>query len=193
MITSAVKPLAGTKSLKSRRLARVVTSKYHSIRNEISLVDQSSLSKTEKKARKDVLGQKLEDIGGTNRYQEASIISTQHFKTSRWVLGCVDRHMSEYSDRLKANHDKKEEEETEECNDGDGGDGDVDQKKNKRKKKSLLEVLEVGAINIQLQQASNRLRVRSIDVNSQHPLIEEKDFFDVRRRGGACIRIREMS
>ena len=140
MITSAVKPLSGTKSLKSRRLARVVTSKYHSIRNEMSLVDQqSSLSSAEKKSKKEELNQKLEDIGGTNRYQEASIISTQHFKTSRWVLGCVDRHMGEYSEGMKAENDKK---------DAVSVPGAVSHKK---MKKSLLEVLEVGAINIQVR------------------------------------------
>jgi 2-polyprenyl-3-methyl-5-hydroxy-6-metoxy-1,4-benzoquinol methylase len=41
-----------------------------------------------------------------------------------------------------------------------------------------LNVLEVGAINIQLQQC-HWLNVRSIDINSQHPSIEEIDFFDI--------------
>lgn len=44
--------------------------------------------------------------------------------------------------------------------------------------KKKLNVLEVGAINIQLQQY-HWLDVRSIDLNSQHPLIEECDFFDI--------------
>lgn len=41
-----------------------------------------------------------------------------------------------------------------------------------------LKVLEVGAINIQMHSCSF-LNVRSIDLNSQHPLIEEIDFFEV--------------
>ena len=41
-----------------------------------------------------------------------------------------------------------------------------------------MKVLEVGAINIQLQQVSH-LDVRSIDINSQDARIEEIDFFDI--------------
>ena len=45
-------------------------------------------------------------------------------------------------------------------------------------KRDKMKVLEVGAINIQLQQVSH-LDVRSIDINSQDARIEEIDFFDI--------------
>eukprot|EP01036_Dinobryon_divergens_P044840 gene44840-59851_t len=40
----------------------------------------------------------------------------------------------------------------------------------------MLNVLEIGAVNTQLQQCS-WMTVRAIDLNSQHPSIEELDFF----------------
>jgi hypothetical protein len=88
----------------------------------------------------------MEEIGGTNRYQQASIISTQHFKTSKWVASTLTKLYGP----------------------------EVTKKK--------LKVLEVGAINTQLQQY-NWMEVRAIDLNSQHPSIEECDFFSVEPEG----------
>lgn len=139
---TGIKPIGGP-TLKSRRVARVVTSKYHSIRNEQAQVSQNlDLSECEKQERLDVLEKQLVEIGGTNRYQQASIISTQHFKTSRWVMQTLEQ-----LGMKKSNEEK-------------------------------LQALEVGAINIQLKQCS-WMNVRCIDVNSQHPQIEELDFFDL--------------
>ncbi len=138
----------GTKSiggptLKSRRVARIVTSKYHSIRNEQVQVNKNTELSSEAKAQRlKSLDLELDKIGGTNRYQQASIISTQFFKTSKWVLQTLES---------------------------------LDVKSSPAHK---LNVLEVGAINIQLKQCG-WLNVRAIDVNSQHPLIEECDFFNV--------------
>src|SRR2546423_765110 len=88
---TGTKPIGGP-TLKSRRVARVVTSKYHSIRNEQAQVTQSNdLSAVEKQEKLNTLEQQLNEIGGTNRYQQASIISTQHFKTSRWVLQTLEQ------------------------------------------------------------------------------------------------------
>jgi hypothetical protein len=41
-----------------------------------------------------------------------------------------------------------------------------------------LEVLEIGAINVQLL-SSSFLNVLAIDINSRHPLIKQMDFFDM--------------
>lgn len=139
---TGTKPIGGP-TLKSRRVARVVTSKYHSIRNEQAQVSQNTeLTAQEKSERLRYLEKQLEVIGGTNRYQQASIISTQHFKTSRWVIQTLEQ-----LGLKKPNGEK-------------------------------LNALEVGAINIQLKQCS-WLNIRCIDVNSQHPQIEELDFFDL--------------
>eukprot|EP00605_Chrysophyceae_sp_TOSAG23-4_P001186 GSChrysophyteH1.ASY1.ANO1.1295.1 assembled CDS len=165
-LLTGVVPIGGP-SLKSRKKAREVTSQYHSIRNEIEILrvkhngdihksdssvevgENSSLKSESKKyihetdraSKIEALEQQLVKLGGTNSYQQASIISTQHFKTSRWVLGTIEQLLG--------------------------------------RTRTLLSVLEVGAINTQLQKAP-WLDVRSIDVHSQHPLIEELDFFHLK-------------
>jgi len=162
-LMTGMTPIGGP-SLKSRRAARRVTSAYHSLRNELkSLETTTSMNEHAKDEKKRDLEAQLVAIGGTNRYQEASIIATKHFKTSRWVLSCITSYLRPPKG------------------------GDVDSKVGsssavpnvrKTKKEECLQVLEVGAINNQLQQAAD-LHVRSIDVNSQHPSIEELDFFDL--------------
>ena len=139
-------PIGGG-AMKSRRIARNVTSQYHVIQNERSLVMQNTtLSEEQKQERLAELEQRMTDIGGTNKYQQASIVSTQHFKTSKWVAGTLNK---------------------------------LGRGTNSANK---LNVLEVGAINTQLQQY-NWMNVRSIDLNSQHPSIEECDFFAVPPEG----------
>ena len=135
------KPIGGT-AVKSRRLAREITSKYHVIQNEKSLIaKETDLSEAAKQKKINALDEQMAELGGTNRYQQASIISTQHFKTSKWVASTLEK--------LQKHH-----------------------------KTNKLNVLEVGAINIQLQQY-NWMNVRAIDLNSQNPQIEECDFFTV--------------
>lgn len=143
------KPIGGA-PVKSRRLAREITSQYHVIQNEKSLIaKETSLNEKEKQQRLAALDAKMDEIGGTNAYQQASIISTQHFKTSKWVAGTL--------------HKLGRQPHTQNRSDGST---------------TKLNVLEVGAINTQLQQY-NWMNVRSIDLNSQHPTIEECDFFTV--------------
>jgi 25S rRNA (adenine2142-N1)-methyltransferase len=139
-------PIGGA-PVKSRRLARSITSQYHVIQNERSLVTQDgTLTEKEREQKLQSLEKQMEDMGGTNRYQQASIISTQHFKTSKWVASTLTKLYGQ----------------------------EVTKKK--------LKVLEVGAINTQLQQY-NWMEVRAIDLNSQHPSIEECDFFTVEPEG----------
>lgn len=76
----------GGKPLKSRRLARIVTSKYHKIRNEIEKLSNSTLPAAQKKQQQIKLADELEQLGGIEAYQQASVVSTQHFKTSRWIV-----------------------------------------------------------------------------------------------------------
>ncbi|RYG97966.1 hypothetical protein EON65_52055 [archaeon] len=135
------KPIGGP-AMKSRRVARKVTSQYHILITEKTQISQDrALSKQEKQLKLSEIDQKLEKIGGINKYQEASIISTQHFSTSKWILQAIRRHRPPVPE-IK------------------------------------LRTFEVGAINTQLQ-LSPLLAVRSIDLHSQHPLIEEQDFFRV--------------
>ena len=69
-------------AVKSRRVARKITSNYHLIQSEISQLKE----KGEEGIRLAELEGALEENGGINRYQQASVISTSHFKTSRWII-----------------------------------------------------------------------------------------------------------
>jgi 25S rRNA (adenine2142-N1)-methyltransferase len=186
-LLTGVVPIGGP-SLKSRKKAREVTSRYHSIRNELELINNNKSGKgidnrdtrdteTDGKDTLDMitstkvaaLEKELEDIGGTNRYQEASIVSTQHFKTSRWVLSTIESLMG----RKPTNN-------TDDTNRGattktESAERWTEHKPNIADK---YHALEIGAINIQLQQCP-WLDTDSIDVNSQHPLIKEINFFDL--------------
>ena len=71
----------GGKDMKSRRKARFVTSQYHSIRNEITAIEKDDdILAIDKERKKKVLDEKLIAIGGVDKYQQASIISTSHFQ-----------------------------------------------------------------------------------------------------------------
>lgn len=159
----------GGKDMKSRRKARFVTSQYHNIRNEMAAIDKDQMISADEKQEKQVhLNERLEAIGGVKKYQQASIISTSHFRTSRWVISTLEQ--LGCRKKLSAGAEVP----------SLIADGDIKSSSKKRSSASArkLNVLEVGAINVQLQQC-DWLAVRAIDVNSQHPLIEECDFFDI--------------
>ncbi len=139
------RPIAGA-VVKSRRAARKITTEYHRKIHEIAKLKQEQDLQQEDTPihRIKELEKELIQSGGIDRYQQASQISTSHFKTSRWIIRSLDQ-----LDMLR-----------------------------REKGKEKLQVLEVGAINIQLH-ACSFMTVRSIDLNSQHPLIEEIDFFDI--------------
>lgn len=163
--------------MKSRRKARFVTSQYHNIRNEMAAIDNDRLLPvSDKDDQKRVLNQKLEAIGGVNKYQQASIISTSHFKTSKWVVGMLEQLGCRKSLTAECDVEKLS---AAAC---DSENAVLSLPKNKVPA-SKLNVLEVGAINVQLQQCQ-WLNVRAIDVNSQHPSIEECDFFDITPTSG---------
>ena len=176
----------GGKAMKSRRKARFVTSQYHNIRNEISAMERDQLIQEEDKDEKrKCLNEKLEAIGGVDKYQQASIISTSHFKTSRWVVSTLEQLGSRENSALLTSRKVLV---------PDSFGVDKAQVKNKVPAPKL-KVLEVGAINVQLQQCP-WLDVRAIDVNSQHPSIEECDFFDITPTGSfdvvVCSMVRRL-
>lgn len=137
------RPIGGG-AIKSRRVAREVTGQYHQLRNELDVLQQVK-GGSSSSARVRELEQSLEALGGTDAYQQASIISTRHFKTSRWVLQMIREHI--YCATPEA-------------------------------QRPTLQLLEVGAINTDLQHVS-RVHTRAIDLHSQHPSIETLDFFDL--------------
>ena len=144
------KPI-GEKPVKSRRVARKITSTFHNIQNELAQIkskassgDRGQVSTRAEKDRIAELEMQMKRNGGVDRYQQASVLSTFHFRTSRWVIRSLDQ----MGHLRRGKHSEK------------------------------LNVLEVGAINTQMHSCSF-MNVKSIDLHSQHPLIEEADFFDI--------------
>ena len=87
MITG-VKPIGGG-SMKSRKLASKVTASYHSIKNELNMLEKSEkLTTAEKQSKVIELEGRLEDIGGIDAYQEPQ--SSPH-NISRPRVGCSIR------------------------------------------------------------------------------------------------------
>jgi hypothetical protein len=60
---TGTKPIGG-KAIKSRKKARKVTSEYHKARHELISLETSALSKTEKKAIKETLEKRIDELGG---------------------------------------------------------------------------------------------------------------------------------
>lgn len=134
------KPM-GIPTVKSRRVARNITSKYHLIMNELAILRSKSTSERQEKSsekRVKELEDELASLGGIKRYQEASIVNTSHFKTSRWVISTLLQ-LQEINSETSSSSSKTV---------------------------KRLKLLEVGAINIQLQKCA-WLDVRAIDINSQ--------------------------
>ncbi len=125
---TGVVPIGGP-SVKSRRVARKITSKFHELNNKLGDIDSTQ---TDHVVRVEKIEKEIEALGGRNRYQEASVVTTAHHRTSKWVVSTLMK-LGVYPKGSKA---KK------------------------------LNTLEIGAINIQMQQYPG-LKVRSIDINSQ--------------------------
>jgi hypothetical protein len=70
LVYSGVKPIGGA-TLKSRRLARKITSSYHNIRNELAFIAKSKMAgNTAMKEKKAELEEELKRIGGVEKYQQ---------------------------------------------------------------------------------------------------------------------------
>ncbi|GMI23864.1 hypothetical protein TrCOL_g4462 [Triparma columacea] len=146
------KPIPLVRPLKSRKLARTITTQFHVLTHARSSLPPSATAELKE------IDDKLEELGGRKSYQEASQLNTSVFSTSKWVVG-----------RLGAMGilEGKVLEET-------------STKKPKKLKRRPISVLEVGCINTQLQDASRkpgvRMNVRSIDLRSTSSQVEVADF-----------------
>ena len=139
-----IKPIGGAVTVRSLKAARKITAKYHKIQNELT---ENNLTST----RRSDLENEMHELGGTDKYQKASKLATERFKTSRFVIRTLQDDLN-----LKP----------------------IKETKSKYMK---LTCLEVGAINTQLQLCP-WLAVTAIDLNSQHPQIQEEDFFNHQSR-----------
>ncbi|CAM9372594.1 unnamed protein product, partial [Ectocarpus fasciculatus] len=139
----------GGRAIKSRRIARIVTSSFHDITRSLKIAEEelaaaNEVTRSDLARRVTELKSELTQMGGRHKYQEASIISTKHHQTSKWMIQSIKTLRPDYKDRGE----------------------------------HKLALLEVGAINNQLLRCP-WLNVRAVDLNSQHPYIEEIDYFDV--------------
>lgn len=135
--------------MKSLKKARKVTGAFHQIHRQLENCTSSHGNKVHETRRsvKETCGaqlrRELEDLGGRQAYQEASVLSTTRHRTCKWVFAMITK--------LGLRPGKQA---------------------------APLRLLEVGAVNTQLISVP-WLSVRAIDVQAQHPKIEQVDFFDL--------------
>lgn len=83
----------GGKTSRSKRVARAVTSQYHAIRNEMNGLlggaDPDGLPLAAQRRVRELAAQ-LDGMGGVQRYQEASMLTTSQFKTSKHFLSTLE-------------------------------------------------------------------------------------------------------
>ncbi|GMI05624.1 hypothetical protein TrRE_jg7044 [Triparma retinervis] len=149
------KPIPLVRPLKSRKLARTITTQFHVLTHA-----RSALPLTATQELKEI-DDKLEELGGRKSYQEASQLNTSVFSTSKWVVGRLGA-MGILEGKVVSEATSKA------------------TKKSKKPHRRPISVLEVGCINTQLQDASRkpgvRMSVRSIDLRSTSSLVEVADF-----------------
>lgn len=72
-------PSIGGPKLKSRREARKITSKFHILNNKKEIIIKEKEENKENNKLK-LLEDEINKLGGRNRYQQASVISTSYHK-----------------------------------------------------------------------------------------------------------------
>ncbi|EEY70049.1 uncharacterized protein PITG_06609 [Phytophthora infestans T30-4] len=78
--------------MKSRRKARQVTTNFHRLTHELDhLKQQKSADADAQKLRVAEIKRQLEELGGRQAYQDASILSTSFHRTSKWVFQLLTR------------------------------------------------------------------------------------------------------
>ena len=75
------------RQLKSRRLARKITTSFHTLMKERSELEQGGASE----AQLSELDARIESMGGRKVYQDASLVSTSFHKVSKWVFSELTR------------------------------------------------------------------------------------------------------
>lgn len=183
--------------IKSRKKARQITTLFHKY---TQILERAQSQNDEAKVQE--YTQKIEEIGGREQYQKASICSTSHHSTSKkWVLKILGQRNLLDGVIVKNT--------TNDDNDDDRSD---EKERKKRTNRRNLEVLEIGAINTDLLDAAAKTRtfvkkqvhkekedgesttasssvsveehvyklnVKAIDINSMDQRIEQMDFFDL--------------
>ncbi|KUF99034.1 Acid phosphatase [Phytophthora nicotianae] len=77
--------------MKSRRKARQVTTNFHRLTHELDRLKQHKSLDESQKQRIAEINRQLEELGGRQAYQDASILSTSFHRTSKWVFQLLTR------------------------------------------------------------------------------------------------------
>lgn len=92
---TGVAPIGGHR-VKSLREARRITSRFHQLNNEIGLLSSpnrnplepaavapaAAAEEEERRMKKQQIEQEIEKLGGRDRYQQASVVTTTHHKVT---------------------------------------------------------------------------------------------------------------
>ena len=171
-------PLAPPPVMKSRKKARIVTTLFHKHTRNRDIALQNNDLEAAKKWEKEI-----EAMGGRAEYQRASVCSTKHHSTSKWVMKVLGRmgwlHGFDVIDEQAENDtkivDSSNQENYNACN----------QSVKRTPKRRNLQLLEVGAINTDLLDAAGRKRTvfkkkssakPGQDVASQKQLLEVNSY-----------------
>jgi 25S rRNA (adenine2142-N1)-methyltransferase len=189
--------------MKSRKRARQVTTLFHKLTRERDLALQKGETEEAQKCE-----QRLEEMGGREKYQRASQLSTSFHSTSKWVLGQLASRGWLYGIVVEENDGDDETinfgEDEENSQRGRPASSIVTakRKRSSRKSRRTTRILEVGAINTELldfagqqSEGSNQdvtkdrlnnngkrynVHVRAIDIHSMAKgRIEEADFLEL--------------
>ncbi|GMF64806.1 unnamed protein product [Phytophthora lilii] len=81
--------------MKSRRKARQVTTNFHRLTHELDRLKQQKPADLEQQKQRSEriaeINKQLDELGGRQAYQDASILSTSFHKTSKWVFQLLTR------------------------------------------------------------------------------------------------------
>jgi hypothetical protein len=78
---TGVAPIGG-RSVRSLREARRITSQFHELNNQIGKINPKLLESDEQQELKKRIEEEIVSLGGRNRYQQASVVTTTHHKVS---------------------------------------------------------------------------------------------------------------
>nr|CCA17354.1 conserved hypothetical protein [Albugo laibachii Nc14] len=85
-------PITSNK-IKSRRKARKITTLFHRLTKELKEVEDSIVvNEHERQQKVEHIKSKIDEIGGQEAYQEASILSTKFHRTSKWIFQILTKH-----------------------------------------------------------------------------------------------------
>ncbi|KAJ3414414.1 hypothetical protein HDV05_006595 [Chytridiales sp. JEL 0842] len=193
-----IRPTATTSSKVSKKIHKVHTQKlistYHTLTKRLAYLLKKGDEEGAEKVRRE-----LEGLGGLNAYQQASLKGGDERRgkgaCGRWLVGRLGglremvQSLSEGGGEVGKEEGKRDDDDDDD-DDSDDTQGkhpsnnsdDADRnfkKKKKRMPKPKLKLLDVGALNGETYaKQSSWIETTSIDLNPQHPNVQQQDFFE---------------